>query len=95
MTLNEIADELIEARRYVRSDIEHTREKVAKLIQALRCDGEEQCLGLNHTIRLQLNVGFRLEYIQVDPALLENALYNAAAELRIAALRLEPKEEPL
>lgn len=96
MTLNEIADELIEVRRYVRIHVEYTRGKAVELIQAIHDCIQEQSLGLNHALRLQVNLGVGLEYIQVDPDLLENALYNAAFEIRAAARLVEENpEEPM
>lgn len=96
MTLNEIADELIELRRYVRSNIEHVRRKLITLDP-----------GVLHDMRWNTDcpewlrerawscIITGVEFIQVDPTYLENALYNAAADMRRIARKREPKEEPL
>lgn len=75
--LDEIADDLIEARRYVRTS---TKEAYGQTHDAL--DRLKHFLSDGSWDRFYANICFGLDYIQVDPEVLEGYLYAAAFEIR-------------
>jgi hypothetical protein len=94
MTLNELADELLEIRRYVRSHPDHVRRRIS--------DAYPDIMNLvhfdtSHRLRFNLWAGLKSFAINdagrcvtvIDPEILEGYLYGAAAEIRELALREE------
>ena len=76
MTLHELADELLEVRRYVKPDPEYVKAELPKLMDRI---------GVRSIANLQVG----LDYIHAVPEVLESYLYAAAFEIRAAALREE------
>ncbi|MDR3582646.1 MAG: hypothetical protein P4L67_05210 [Candidatus Pacebacteria bacterium] len=89
MTLHQLADELLEIRRYVRSHPKHVKERMAVIN-----DRDIVNVGRYHPFhrklkRMATNVNAGLDRIVVDPEILEGYLYGAAAEIRELAIKLE------
>jgi hypothetical protein len=83
--LNQLADELLELKRYVRSKPEHVKRELPGLIRRIYI--------LCQPYRLQENIQIGLQFIVQNPAMLEGYLYGAAYELRAAAHRVEREVE--
>jgi hypothetical protein len=90
LTLNQLADELFEIRRYVRSHPEHVKERLrdtvlfGRIYAVRRRDAELQRLGEN--------IYMALDSILHDPEILRGYLYGAAQEIRALATREEAAE---
>jgi len=77
VTRDELADELLEIRRYVRTDVEYVRQKIEPLFDVLDLFGNRDPFR-----RIMSNLLVASRFIQVDPEVLEGYLYAAAFELR-------------
>lgn len=90
MNLHGLADELLEVRRYVRSNPEHVKERINALDfltgKGLGCDFDTP---RTKGVRYRQNLLAGLERIVVNPEILEGYLYGAAAEIREMARRQE------
>ena len=86
MTLNELADALLELKRYVKPDPEYVRSEIEKPVTRVR-NVDAVHFAIRQRITANLYIG--LAYIHADPEVLESYLYAAAFEIRAAALREE------
>jgi hypothetical protein len=86
LTLDQLADALLEIRRYVRTDPEHVQEKLGVML-----DPFNGCRRLSCG-RLRRNIRFGLRFILSDPTILRGYLYGAAFEIRCEASRMEKEE---
>lgn len=89
LILRELANDLMESRRYVRHPHAVTEEFLEDELERLEdCPLGELAKWTASGIRRALR------FVRVEPAWLESALYAAAAELREYASQLEPKKDP-
>lgn len=88
MTLTELADELVEIRRYVRPDPEYVRER-SEAIDGMAIDARPSLELYGLLSRLKQNTDVGLSRILCNPEILEGYLYGAAAEIRELAEREE------
>lgn len=84
--LRAIADELMEARRYVRTHPHETRDCVAR--KAVDIGKHPRVVDTTY-LRIRANLSDGLAMIQVDPLILEGHLYAAARLLQGVAARIE------
>lgn len=87
MTLHELADELIEIRRYARSHPEHVAERLKDVAMFARIYSVRKIHP--SLARLGDNIFTALDRILCNPEILEGYLYGAAAEIRELAIKEE------
>jgi hypothetical protein len=86
MTLNQLADELLEIRRYVRTHPDHVKEMLGDL------PGMSLVEDRDLYMRLCGNIEVGVSRILHNPEILEGYLYGAAAEIRELAMKQEAGE---
>ena len=84
---DDIRDELLELRRYVRTDVEHVREGINAIIRRLgtvyRGYAEHNDARAIRYSRWVMMLSIGLEYIQVHPQCLEGYLDGIAFEMTL------------
>lgn len=86
MTLNELADDLLEVRRYVRSHPDHVRTQLMKSVAHVHV---VKTRFADRFVQIAANIHVGLDRIRCNPEILEGYLYGAAAEIRELAMREE------
>jgi hypothetical protein len=88
--LRAIADELMDARRYVRTHVDHVRSQVQLQLDRAWARNEVDAADYD---RIRSNLADGLDLIVVDPLILEGHLYAAARLLQGVAARIEGEGE--
>jgi len=89
LTLSDLADELLEIRRYVRTHPEYVREQITKPVT--RSHGLKTPFA-DRFAQIVANIHVGLACIHHDPEVLRGYLYGAAQEIRALAAREERAE---